>query len=308
MNWPAWGLGAILLGFWALRLLLWLRARLRMRSIIAASERALAKTNPPGPPLTPEEKAGFYAFVAGLALPAVELAPADGPVRAGGTRLGGPVWLAEGEAWPVGRNGRRLEFVAQLDFSELPTLPDFPERGVLQFFIGNDDLFGVDLDDLGAGDFAVLWREHMDGTGGLVTPAPLDDSADCTPWLDDAVRANGRPLRGTGVIQQASGADWRLGAQWEGWLNRPGFGELEDSLFDRSGEPEQCHHVGGQPVYTQDDVRRDPRYQGHDHCLLRLTSDHAMMWGDVGEAVFLIPRAALAARDWSQVIYSWDCS
>jgi uncharacterized protein YwqG len=311
MNWPALGIAVvILLPFLVPPARRWLRERARqraMRADIGAFERELAKTNPPGPPLTPEEKADFETFVAGLALPAVELAPADGPVHAGGTRLGGPVWLAEGEAWPVAGDGTPLVFLAQLDFSDLPPLPDFPERGVLRFFIGNDDMFGVDFDDLAAGNFALLWREDLNGPGEMVAPAPLDDARACSPWMDEGARVNGRPLRGTAVTQQAMWGDWRIDARLDGWLNRPGFRELDDDLIERPGRPEQSHHVGGHPVYTQNDIRRDPRYQGHDICLLRLTSDDAIMWGDVGEAVFLIPREALIARDWSRVIYSWDC-
>lgn len=279
-----------------------------MRANVAAFKRELEKTNPPGPPLTPEEKADFEHFVAGLAMPAVVLTPADGPLRTGGARLGGPVWLHEGEAWPTGRDGAAMEFVAQLDFADLPQLPDFPSSGVLQFFVANDDLFGVDFDDLAAGDIALRWYESLDLPGRLEPPPPaLGDDRNCSPWIDDGVREHGRPLAGALVEQQAQWGDWRIDARAEGWLNRPGFRELDDALIDRPGGAELRHHVGGQAVFTQNDPRSDPRYQGHDRCLLRVTSDDAIMWGDVGEAVWLIPQAALRARDWGQVIFSWDC-
>nr|WP_299908016.1 DUF1963 domain-containing protein [Sphingomonas bacterium] len=41
---------------------------------------------------------------------------------------------------------------------------------------------------------------------------------------------------------------------------------------------------------------------------MRLTSDDYLLWGDVGEAVFLLPADDLRRRDWSRVAYSWDCS
>ena len=309
MNWFPLAILAFLLPFWAFRLWLWQKPRRKMRADIAAFKRELERTNPPGPPLTPEEKAGFHAYVAGLAMPAAELTPREGTMHAGGNRLGGPVWLAEGEAWPVGRNGLAMEFLLQLDFGDLPPLPDFPAQGVLQFFVANDDMNGMDLDDLANGDIALQWRDDVAGPGRMETPPPLPGrDVNCSPWVDDAARAHGRPLDATAVLQQAVWGDWRIDARWEGWLNRPGFQELEDSVMEPPGAPRQCHHVGGQPVYVQDDVRRDPRYRAYDRCLLRLTSDKALQWGDVGEAVFLIPEAALRARDWRQAIFTWDCS
>ena len=67
------------------------------------------------------------------------------------------------------------------------------------------------------------------------------------------------------------------------------------------------HHVGGYPSFTQSDFREAGHYDDYDRTLLRLTSDAHIGWGDVGEAVFLIRRADLAARDFSRVAFSWDC-
>jgi uncharacterized protein YwqG len=269
----------------------------------------LERSNPPGPPLTEEEVGAFDHAVTVLALPAVELRPVPGePVAAAGSRLGGPAWLPAGEEWPVGRGGRPQEFVAQIDFADLPTTPDFPASGLLQVFVGRDDLFGCDFEDPSASDFTLAWRETVAGEGRLVPPPPLDADRDCSPWQDDSVRETGIALRGTSVVQQAPWGDWRVDALWEGWLNRPNFPALEQALDERPDTPGQCHHVGGHAVFTQQDFRSAERYGDYDRCLLRLTSDDYLMWGDVGEAVFLLPADDLRRRDWSRVAYSWDCS
>jgi len=286
----------------------WRRERAGRESVRAFRE-DFDRRNPPGPPLTPEEIASFHAFVDGLVLPAIELRPMPGaPVGAAGSRLGGPVWLPAGEEWPQGRQGGPLEFLAQLDFADLPQLPDFPVSGVMQIFVGRDDLFGCDFDDQCKGDFLLRWRETLAGEGRLVPSPPLDGDEDSSPWTDLAARDEGVALRGMSVLQRPTASDWRIGERSEGWFNRPGFRELEEGLFEDEGAPGQHHHVGGHPVFTQDDFREAPAYRDHDRCLLRLTSDDYLMWGDCGEAVFTLPAEALRRRDWSRVAYNWDCS
>jgi uncharacterized protein YwqG len=286
----------------------WRRERAGRESVRAFRE-DFARRNPPGPPLTPEETAGFQAFVDGLVLPAVDLRPVPGaPVTAAGSRLGGPVWLPAGEAWPLDREGRPLEFLAQLDFSDVPPLPDFPASGLIQVFVGRDDLFGCDFDDQAGGDFLLRWHERLDGQGRLVPPPPLDHESESSPWMDLAAREAGVALRGEPVLQRPTITDWRIDERWDGWLNRDGFTALEERLCEQEDGPGPHHHIGGHPVFTQNDFREGAAFRDHDRCLLRLTSDAYLMWGDCGEAVFTLPADALRQRDWSRVAYNWDCS
>jgi uncharacterized protein YwqG len=48
-------------------------------------------------------------------------------------------------------------------------------------------------------------------------------------------------------------------------------------------------------------------HQDYDRVLLQMGSDDAFMWGDVGEAAFLIRRADLLARNFTSVLFTWDC-
>ena len=63
------------------------------------------------------------------------------------SKVGGEPYLPLTASYPVDREGRPLKLLAQLNFSEMPAHPDFPSTGILQFFIGTDDLYGADFDE-----------------------------------------------------------------------------------------------------------------------------------------------------------------
>jgi hypothetical protein len=281
------------------------RRRAAAAAAMQASRTAYEARNPEGLPLAREEIDAFEAWYDSLALPAVELVPAPGlPVRAEGTRIGGPVWLANGEGWPADVDGAPLTFVAQVDFAELPPLPDFPDAGVLQFFVAALDSFEAHLDGLARGSVRVLWRP--DGlSGGSLHPQPAGTDG-LGPFERRDVRDAGLSLAGRAALHPAPASDWRIYERLRGQERRPGIEDVW-ALCEGDGPP-QLHHVGGHPVFTQDDFREPDRFGDYDRTLLRLTSDRNLIWGDCGEAAFLTRRDDLLGRDFSSVIFYWDCT
>lgn len=311
-------------GRWALR-------QKRMQHLRAAAEARHAEWQASQPPIvepTAEQLAEVQRRLPALALPALILEADDSaPVLPGGTRIGGPVWLADGANWPTGKEGRPLEFVAQLDFGTMPPLPDFPEAGLLQLFVGRDDLHGADFDALDEADMILLW--HPDGAvgGHLVPPpylpdygAPDDDGYSATPFVGDTARASGVALRATPASMMPRPYDRPV----EALCAELGIDDRAEALeplrlgLDQAAAYDR-HHVGGHPLFVQHDPRLDlahpPEKRGqpspwrdHDRVLFQLTSSNGLQWGDVGEAQVLIRRADLLARDFSRAIFHWDCS
>lgn len=103
-------------------------------------------------------------------------------------------------------------------------------------------------------------------------------------------------------------SDWHIRQRLDGHLRRPGIEEIDALLWDETEARPLRHHVGGHPAFTQDDFREPGAYGDFDRTLLRLTSDANLLWGDCGEAVFLIRRDDLLQRDFSSAIFYWDCS
>lgn len=266
--------------------------------------------NPEGPPISEQEHADFKAWLDAQKLPAVRLAPdSGGAITADGSRLGGPVALAEGQAWPVSKRGNKMEFLAQLDFATLPPLEGFPADGVLQFFIlQDDDLWGIDVDNPQASDVAVLYRPNSAGTEPMTPNPPVKPEESNSPFWPHETRTNGVALNGTAFTDTMPYNHWMLDAKQDGNVRRPGFDQWEALLESRETGKTLVHQAGGYPVFVQWDFRKPDKLDDYDTVLLRLTSDDFLMWGDVGEANFLIRSEDLAKRDFSKVIFWWDCS
>ena len=62
--------------------------------------------------------------------------------------------------------------------------------------------------------------------------------------------------------------------------------------------------VVGYPFFTQSDPRS---VDDGEILLFQLNSVKDIMWGDAGVANFFIDREALKNRDFSHVMYNWDC-
>jgi len=102
------------------------------------------------------------------AVPMVEVrlpAPEDGNK----TRLGGaPV----DKVVPRDSEGKPMHLLAAIWCSEVRGVPDFPERGVLRFYISGNDYYGLDLDEPNVqNDFRVLYDEDEDGFDGTLRDA-----------------------------------------------------------------------------------------------------------------------------------------
>ncbi len=271
-----------------------------------------APKKPAKPPLPKEDFDGFTSWFTSHQRPAVRFIPApDREITEQGSRLGGPVWLAEGEEWPVAADGVPLEFVFQLDCADCATLDGYPEDMILQFFIGRSDLYGFNFDELVTGDFLIHARQRGD-TGRLHAPPLLAEvngefGSDYSPFGRSAVR-------GTGVMVDAQPFTDTIDGNSDGVYDRIyafiddyDLSEIDAWLDVAHMGRGLSHHTGGYPAFTQADITATPAGQPFDHVLLRLTSDDTIMWGDSGECVFLIRSEDLRKGDFSRVAYSWDC-
>lgn len=63
------------------------------------------------------------------------------------SKFGGIFYLPQGEQIPVCPEGEQMQFLAQINFAELPPLSGFPHQGIVQFFLDtNEDRFYEKID------------------------------------------------------------------------------------------------------------------------------------------------------------------
>lgn len=235
------------------------------------------------------------------------------------SKVGGRAYWAAGRDYPRDPRGRPMFLLAQIQLSELPKMPGYPQSGMLQFFISGDDFYGAGLDATHAGKRMDALAEQKgfrvvywpDSSAAALAPPPAAGGAEALPF-DPAKPRRIRfsadhetmGIHDVGLAKVLGGdvdalAERYLSAHPDERASVEDLGEEVSDHLDRTG-----HKLGGYPDFTQD----DPRDAGDKRrLLLQLDSDDEMMWGDSGIANFFIDPQDLARADFSRVSYHWDC-
>ena len=221
------------------------------------------------------------------------------------SKVGGQPYMPKSAQWPCAPDGRELFFLAQLNLADMPKLEPFPQKGILQFFIYDDDLYGMDFDDGENPDtFRVLYFPDV-----IKEEAQLRKDYQVLRDFDELPHHPDEcyPLAFSLAEEVVPMSDYRFYQHFGADYFRQ-FGAAEWSLQEDFGKKVRSdgHKMGGYAYFTQDDPRRldDPML-----LLFQLDSDERMdlMWGDMGVGHFFIREAALKNLDFSKVLYDWDC-
>ena len=232
------------------------------------------------------------------------------------SKFGGLPYLPKGFEYPKTCDGKYLFLLAQINFSEVPSLDGFPDRGILQFYIADDDLCGLDL-----GDGADVDNPAAEDRFKIIYfPQPDFQVENIITNYDFLPEPEYFPVRGCCGLQftkkyaPISTNDYQftelLGSEIDELFMNP---EIEDEYLEIS-QP-FGHKIGGYPDFTQDDVRKYSSNSDHkqkpDLLLFQMDTDGNetvdIMWGDTGVGNFFIDESALRELDFSKVLYNWDC-
>ncbi|WKD61869.1 hypothetical protein CCICO_09305 [Corynebacterium ciconiae DSM 44920] len=221
--------------------------------------------------------------------------------------VGGQPYLDPGEEAPRSADGAPMVFLAQINLAELPANDLLPGTGMLQFFIGSDDLLGAtDFEDMRKNSFRVIHRDSIDPsvtTSAYALPEDANHPFDSTEGVGLAFSLG----------QQAiTFEDYRF----DDALERAVMDEIDDT-DDPDAVIDECrdifydiptvdgHHIGGYPRLLQDDPRTEE--EDLDVLLLQIDTEEPIMWGDLGVGTFFISAADLKALGFSRVGYTWCC-
>lgn len=246
------------------------------------------------------------------------------------SKFGGlPYWDMEKE-YPVDSEGKKLMLLAQMNFErmfqEIEREELLPETGMLQFFIARDEVFGMDFDEQDVQkNFRVVYHESVNyqlteaQVKSLEVPVCTDsDFEEYSPiWKEAALKITRKPVfMGEGdyhfeqlfeEIQKE-----KFGEQYQG---QSIYQLLDEDDYDNMMEQlsNEKHWLLGYPYFTQTDPREyEEKYRYYDTLLFQMDSDYGededyILWGDVGVANFFINQKDLEKRDFSKILYNWDC-
>lgn len=232
------------------------------------------------------------------------------------SKFGGDPFMPKGFSYPKSTNGGYLYLIAQINFSEITgKLADYPEKGILQFYIADDFMWGVEpnVEDASENNlnYKVLYFEDEKYKDeDLIT-----DFSFLKPEKDRSLPITGEfSLKFSTTKEAMSFHDFRFEKDF------PDF-PLEEINYDPNimntylgfEVADSGHKIGGYPYFVQYDPRQNLKSDKKYELLFQMDSDfrtsaNEIMWGDAGVANFFITEDDLKAKDFSKVLYNWDCA
>ena len=237
--------------------------------------------------------------------PFVKVTLSEETVDITSSKVGGHPYFLKNVQYPVNKDGKPLHLLAQINFAEVMKFSeDFPESGILQFFIdGYDDVIGMDFEDpTKQGGFRVVYHEQIeeDESKRMQDFSFLmgDEDELYLPFLPHE-EYKMHFEKGEAPV---SISDFRIEQENI---------EFDEALWEAYEEtyPSHGHKIGGYPHFTQNDPREDESLQDKLLLLFQLDSDgdHDIMWGDMGVGNFFISKEDLRDRNFTNILYNWDC-
>ena len=239
------------------------------------------------------------------------------------SKVGGLPYWDPAKTYPTDSNGKKMYLLAQINFDQDKAESPLPQGGMLQFFIGGEEMYGLDFDHPTAQkDWRIVYHEKIDTRVTAETmeamgiPVSLDNEEVDSPVFCSC------------VFRLVKKETWLTPDNWERFdeltleVAEDLFGETDaESANEVFGEDQYAlvqdedfnfenSHLLGHPFFTQADIRE--RGWRYDTLLFQLDTEcceekDIVMWGDCGVGNFFINAEDLQRLDFSNVLYNWDC-
>lgn len=208
------------------------------------------------------------------------------------SKLGGCPYLENIDEYPMDKNGKPMVFLAQLNLEKMPALPDFPTKGLLQFYIQNNGIYGLNE----SCEIRYIPKYKKDKKALILKNPYREDYRKNEPFAKCCKLS----------FSQRKMPICTDHKQFEEKFCNKVSDEESQALYDfcyASGS-----RIGGYPLFVQS----SPAYYDDgtaDVLLLQLDVDDTsgLMFGDSGNCTFLISREDLLKRNFSNVEYDWQC-
>ena len=264
--------------------------------------------------------------------PMIKISLSDDKPNLFQSKFGGVPYLPKDMEVPKNKENEQFTLLAQINIEELPKNNIYPmEEGMLQFWILNDDVLGLDYDTHLGNGFKVVYYKEIDKSVTeeevLEKYKPYKDEDSYFPIEgefslnfkltdgyfsdsnDDFREIVDREMKKFHIENKEKYKeilkaydDKEYLSYWDIWDILEEDKEIGKKLFDAG------HKIGGFPNFTQSDIREIGDYE---ILLLQIDSEgtekNEIMWGDCGIANFFIREKDLKELNFDKVIYNWDC-
>lgn len=236
------------------------------------------------------------------------------------SKFGGmPYWDTK-MPYPTDNKGNKLILLAQLNFAEIPHLSDFPETGLLQIFLSPDEkeyYNGLDWKNpQQQNGWRVVYHDKIDeniseqSLSALNIPA-VDTFNFLVIYQYQLSFELTESYQGTGNLEQFKSILKQAAQTLEISLSDDEIENwdavLSEEFIDNSYRLNAGHWIGGYPFLIDKDPREKGKYRT---LLLQIDAEFEESNIDIMEAgmgQFFIEPEDLKKRDFSRVLYNWDC-
>ena len=264
--------------------------------------------------------------------PMIEISLSDEKPNLFQSKFGGVPYLPKDKEAPKDKANRQLTLLAQINIDELPENNIYPmKEGILQFWILNDDILGLDYDTHLGDGYKIIYYKDIDKSVTeeevLEKYKPYKDEDSYFPIEEEFSLS----FKLTDGYFSDSNDDFReiVDREMKKFYdenkdkyseilkiydkeNQLNYWEIWDILEEDKKIGKKLfgagHKIGGFPDFTQSDIREVGDYE---ILLLQIDSDRTekneIMWGDCGIANFFIREKDLKEFNFNKAIYNWDC-
>ena len=201
------------------------------------------------------------------------------------------------KVYPKDKNGKPMLLTAQLNFEEIPNLPNFPKNGILQLFLSGTGWYDEEskivyhsrseLEEEFIEDFSFIIEEDYEEMPIQTVHALKFDKSIENGGLEDCQ------------------FDFQFGdLDWLDFIESltDVEGKEFDDYFEASG-----HKLGGYAEFTQSDPRDYGDRNESDVQLLQIDSEGEIIFGDVGIGHVFIDIESLKNEEFEKAYFTWDC-
>lgn len=242
------------------------------------------------------------------------------------TKFGGVPYWSSDKTYPADESGGPLMLLAQLNMQDFAGDERLPDKGLLQFYIAADDLYGLDFDvPDGQKNFRVVYHADIDEAVtpegvlalGIRVSSDMKDGEEIYFPVEGEYAVDVKKSEVSMGVSDYRYEDLMHQAAKELGIkpaeNQAPWEIMPEEVYNQEAARNEGHWVMGYPYFTQDDPRRYQDLKAYDTMLFQMDSDFTkdsgarIMWGDMGVANFFMKHEDLKRKDFSKVLYNWDC-